>query len=165
MNLIYIGMKEVIPLEMNTADRAANQTTNQTNNQRANQAANQTPNSAATSTLSSNLVLISSIINSLNIATEKQDSLFVLAATIGLIATYLTRISAIQEANEQQIAPGVTTFANNLKLISSNLALLAAAIAYWALLIEVSLRAQGISAPQTPGFAASPTVTGAVSVQ
>lgn len=150
---------------MNAANPATNQKVNQTTNQEANQANNQTTNSAATGALSSKLNLISSIINNLNSATAKQDSIYVIAATIGLIATYLTRVAAIQEANEQQIAPGVTTFANNLKLISSSLGLLAAAIAYWALLIEVSLRAQGISAPQTPGTSTNTAVTGSVLVQ
>ena len=121
--------------------------------------------SSQTASLASKLVLISSIINNVNSATSKQDNIYVIAATIGLIASYLSKTAALQEANEQQIAPGVTTFANNLKLISSSLGLLAGAISYWALLIEVSLRAQGISAPQTPGTSGNTSVTGSLLAQ
>lgn len=138
-------------------------------NQRANQAANQTTSqttkSSDTAALSSRLILISSIINNINTATAKQDAIYVIAATIGLIASYLSRIAAIQEANEQQIAPGVTTFANNLKLIATAIGLLSTAISYWALLIEVNLRAQGISAPQTPGTSGDTSVAGSLLVQ
>jgi hypothetical protein len=135
----------VIPLETNAANNAAQ--------------------SSETATLASKLVLISSIINNLNTANAKQDDLYVVAATIGLIASYLSKTAALQEANEQQIAPGVTTFANELKIISSSIGLLSGLIAYWALLIEVSLRAQGIAAPQTPGSSGNTAVTGSLLAQ
>lgn len=125
----------------------------------------QTIRSSDTAALASELVLISSIINNLNRVTFKQDNIYVLAATIGLISNYLSKIAALQEANEQQIAPGVTTFANELKIAGSSIALIAAALSYWALLIEVSLRAQGISAPQTPGITGNTTVTGSLLAQ
>jgi hypothetical protein len=128
-------------------------------------AANNVAQSSETATLASKLVLISSIINNLNTATAKQDDLYVVAATIGLIASYLSKTAALQEANEQQIAPGVTTFANELKIISSSIGLLSGLIAYWALLIEVSLRAQGIAAPQTPGSSGNTAVTGSLLAQ
>jgi hypothetical protein len=128
-------------------------------------AANNVAQSSETATLASKLVLISSIINNLNAATAKQDNLYVVAATIGLIASYLSKTAAFQEANEQQIAPGVTTFANELKIISSSIGLLSGLIAYWALLIEVSLRAQGIAAPQTPGSSGNTAVTGSLLAQ
>jgi hypothetical protein len=128
-------------------------------------AANNVAQSSETATLASKLVLISSIINNLNTATAKQDNLYVVAATIGLIASYLSKTAALQEANEQQIAPGVTTFANELKIISSSIGLLSGLIAYWALLIEVSLRAQGIAAPQTPSSSGNTAVTGSLLAQ
>lgn len=138
-------------------------------------AANQNPNpnpnpaptapSANTAALASELVLISSIINNLNRVTAKKDSIYIIAGTIGLISLFLIKKSAIQEANEQQIAPGVTTFANNLKLISSSTAIIAGALSYWALLIESSLRAQGIAAPQTPGAVANAAISGSVLAQ
>lgn len=128
-------------------------------------ASNQIAQSSQTIALASKLILISSIINNVNSATAKQDSLYVVAATIGLIASSLTKTAAIQEANEQQITPGVTTFANELKLISSSIGLLSGLIAYWALLIEVSLRAQGIAAPQTPGSSGNTAVAGSLLAQ
>lgn len=121
--------------------------------------------SANTAALASELVLISSLINNINRVTEKKDSIYIIAATIGLISTFLVKVAAIQEANEQQIAPGVTTFANNLKLISSSAAIFAGILSYWALLIEASLRAQGISAPQTPGTVENAAISGSVLVQ
>ncbi|MFL0267370.1 hypothetical protein [Candidatus Clostridium radicumherbarum] len=134
-------------------------------------AANPRPNpaptarSANTAALASELILISSVINNLNRVTSKKDSIYIIAATIGLASNYLIKIAAIQEANEQQIAPGVTTFANNLKLISSSTALIAGILSYWALLIEASLRAQGIPAPQTPGAVANATISGSLLAQ
>ncbi len=127
-------------------------------------AANRAAQSKQTITLASELILISSIINNVNTATAKQDNLYVVAASIGLLASYLTKIAAFQEANEQQIAPGVTTFANELKIISSSIGLLSGLIGYWALLIEVSLRAQGIQAPQAPGSSGNTAVTGSILV-
>ncbi len=126
---------------------------------------NQASQSSQTATVSSRLVLISSLINNINTATGKSDNIYVLAATIGLIASYLSKVAALQEANEQQIAPGVTTFANELKIISSSIGLLSGLIAYWALLIEVSLRAQGIQAPQTTGTSGNTAVSGALLAQ
>lgn len=134
-------------------------------------AANPSPNqatttrSANTAALASELTLISSMINNLNRVASKKDSIYIIAATIGLASNYLIKISAIQEANEQQIAPGVTTFANNLKLISSSAALFAGILSYSALLIEASLRAQGIAAPQTPGTVANATISGSLLAQ
>lgn len=107
----------------------------------------QTPKSSDTAALASRLNLISSILNNFNFS--KQDEIFVVAGIIGLLSTYLVRKAAVQEANEQQIAPGVTTFANNLKLIGTSIGLISSSILFWALLIEVSLRAQGIQAPQS----------------
>lgn len=115
--------------------------------------------------LASILVLISSLINNFNRVTAKRDSIYVVAASIGLYASYLSKIAAFQEANEQQIAPGVTTFANELKIISSSIALVSGILSYWALLIEVSLRAQGISAPQTPASGGNTSITGSLLVQ
>lgn len=146
----------VLLLEMNTATQISGSSNTTTT------AATQPSRSSITATQASKLVLISSLINNINNASARQDSIYVIAAIIGLIATYLTDVSAYQEAGEQQIAPGVTTFANGLKMLSANMALIAGAIAFWALLIEVNLRAQGISAPQTQAHSANPTVTSSV---
>jgi hypothetical protein len=108
------------------------------------------------------LVLLASLINNINLATAKSDSIYVIAASIGLAASYLSKVAAFQEAEEQQIAPGVTTFANELKLISSSLGLIANLIGYWALLIEVNLRAQGVEAPQTPKISGDAVVNSAL---
>lgn len=120
--------------------------------------------SSQTSIAASKLVLLSSLINNINTATVKKDDIYVIASTIGLTASYLSQIAALQEAMEQQIAPGITTFANELKIISSSLGFLSGVIAYWALLIEVSLRAQGIQAPQTSVTTGNTTVTGSLLV-
>lgn len=141
-SLKYTKRKGVIPMEASESNQASQ--------------------SSQTATVSSRLVLISSLINNINTATGKSDNIYVLAATIGLIASYLSKVAALQEANEQQISPGVTTFANELKIISSSIGLLSGIIGYWALLIEVSLRAQGIQAPQTPVISGNTAVTGAL---
>jgi hypothetical protein len=127
-------------------------------------AANPISKSSDTAALASELVLISSILNNLNRVTAKKDSIYIIAATIGLLSIYLVKLAAFQEANEQQIAPGVTTFANELKIISSSTALISGILSYWALLIEASLRAQGIPAPQTPGIIGNEVVTGSLLV-
>lgn len=124
-----------------------------------------TPPSAKTAAIASELVLISSLINNINRVTEKKDSIYIIAATIGLISTYLIKVAAVQEANEQQIAPGVTTYANNLKLISSSAAIFSGVLSYSALLIESYLRSQGIPAPQTPSSVANATLSGSALVQ
>lgn len=128
-------------------------------------AANLTPRSAELAALASELVLISSIINNINRVTAKKDSIYIIAASIGLFSSYVAKLAADQEGLEQQIAPGVTTFANNLKITSSSLGLVAGLLSYWALLIESSLRAQGISAPQTPGITGNTAVTGSLLAQ
>lgn len=81
------------------------------------------------------------------------DTFFVLASLISLTAGILTIRAAELEAVEQQIAPGVTTFANGLKLIGSYTSLFVSIILLWALLIEVSIK----QATQT---AATPTLAG-----
>jgi hypothetical protein len=128
-------------------------------------AVNQSPRSSDIAALASGLVLVSSIINNLNTAGVKRDNIYVLAATIGLLASYLFNEASYKEAAEQQMAPGVTTFANELKMASSSIGLLSGVLSYWALLIEVSLRAQGISAPQTPGTGGNTTTSSALLAQ
>lgn len=127
-------------------------------------AANNVPSSSELAALASELVLISSIMNNVNRVTVKKDSIYVLAASIGLLSNYVASIAAYKEGLEQQIAPGVTTFANNLKISASSLSLVAGLLSYWALLIETSLRAQGIAAPQTPGTTGNTAVTGSLLV-
>lgn len=136
-----------------------NKNTQQRNNMNA---TGQTTRSADIAALASRLDLISSLLNNFNVS--KQDEIFLLAGIIGLSATFLSNKAAFQEASEQQISPGVTTFANQLKIVGSTLGSIAGSILFWALLIEVSLRAQGISAPQTP-IVQTATETGALLVQ
>lgn len=86
--------------------------------------------------VASRLLLFGSLI----VNTMKQDNMLVLASILNLTALLLIRRAAVLEAEEQQIAPGVTTFANNLKLIATPLSITASALLLWALLIEVSLK-------------------------
>lgn len=127
--------------------------------------ANQGISSSDLAALASYLILQSSLINNLNTATIRLDNIYVIAATIGLLSNYLSKAAALKEASEQQIVPGVTTFANELKIISSTIGLIAGILSYWALLMEVSLRAQGIQAPQMPNAGGNTSVTGALLVQ
>jgi hypothetical protein len=86
--------------------------------------------------LSSRLLLIGTTITNFN----KSDEALILAGIINLIAGLLSQRAAVLEAEEQQIAPGVTTFANNLKLIGTAAGLIVSLILFWALLIEVEIR-------------------------
>lgn len=88
----------------------------------------------------SKLILTSAVINNYT----DDDNLFILAAIIGLIAGVLINKAAFLEAEAQQIAPGVTTFANRLKIIGTTISLASSLILFWALLIEVSLKSQGV---------------------
>ncbi|HWQ30083.1 MAG TPA: hypothetical protein VN549_03755 [Negativicutes bacterium] len=80
------------------------------------------------------------LFGSLIVNTMKQDNMLILASLLNLVALLLIRRAAVLEAEEQQIAPGVTTFANNLKLTATPLSIIASALLLWALLIEVSLK-------------------------
>jgi hypothetical protein len=101
--------------------------------------------------LASRLLLISSII----INVIEGDEFLIIASVLGLVAGLLTIKSARLEAVEQQIAPGVTTFANGLKLIGSHAGIIISLILFWALLIEVSIR-------QATTTAAQPTLAGSL---
>lgn len=96
------------------------------------------------------LLLISSII----VNFVEGDEFLVIASVISLTAGFLTIRAARLEAEEQQIAPGVTTFANGLKLIGSHVGVGVSLIFLWALLIEISLK-------QPVGIAVEPTFAGA----
>lgn len=89
------------------------------------------------------LLLLASLITNL----AESDNLFVLATLMALVANLLLNKAARLEARTQQIAPGVTTFANNLKLVGSTISIGVVLILLWALLIEVSLKQQGVSFP------------------
>lgn len=93
------------------------------------------------------------LFGSLIVNTMKQDNMLVLASVLNLTALILIRRAAVLEAEEQQIAPGVTTFANNLKLIATPLSIAASALLLWSLLIEVTLK--------RPIVGVSPAPTGA----
>jgi hypothetical protein len=91
----------------------------------------------------------------------KQDNMLVLASSLNLVALLLIRRAAVLEAEEQQIAPGVTTFANNLKLIATPLSVTASVLLLWALLIEITLKVPPIGITSAPTGAGA---TGAVLV-
>lgn len=101
--------------------------------------------------LAGRLLLTSSII--INIM--EGDTFLVLASLISLAAGLLTIRAAKLESVEQQIAPGVTTFANGLKLIGSHTSLFVSIILLWALLIEISIK-------QATATAAEPTLAGSL---
>jgi hypothetical protein len=101
--------------------------------------------------LASRLLLTASII----VNVIEGDNFLILASILGIAAGLLTIKSARLEAVAQQIAPGVTTFANGLKLIGSHISIIVSLILFWALLIEVAAR-------QTTGVAAEPTLAGSV---
>jgi hypothetical protein len=125
------------------------------NNRDNNQAGNTSYSDLAK--LASQLTLISSTISNYT----DDDNLFILASIIGLIAGILINKAAFLEAEAQQIAPGVTTFANRLKIIGTTVSLASSLILFWALLIEVSLRSQGVRFGTSASLAGS---TGALMV-
>lgn len=105
----------------------------------------------ADATVASRLLLFASLI----VNTMKQQDMLVLASLLNLVALLLIRRAAVLEAEEQQIAPGVTTFANDLKLIATPLSIIASVLLLWALLIEIILKVPPI------GVSAAPTGAGA----
>ena len=105
----------------------------------------------AEATLASRLLLTASII----VNVLEGDNFLIIASVLSVAAGLLTIKAAKLEAVEQQIAPGVTTFANGLKLIGSHTGLFVSIILLWALLIEVSIK-------QATGVAAQPTLAGSL---
>jgi len=95
------------------------------------------------------LLLIASII----VNVVEGDTFLVIGSVLNIIAGLFTIKAARLEAVDQQIAPGVTTFANGLKLIGSHTSLIISLLLFWALLIE-------INAGQPVGTAAKPTLAG-----
>jgi len=105
-------------------------------------------------TVASRLLLFASLI----VNTMKQDNMLVIASSLNLVALFLIRRAAVLEAEEQQIAPGVTTFANNLKLLATPMSITASILLFWALLVEIALKqpVTGVaSAPSGAGTAGS----------
>lgn len=103
-------------------------------------------------TVASRLLLLGSLI----VNTMKQENMLVVASVLNVTAIFLLRRAAVLEAEEQQIAPGVTTFANNLKLIATPLSFTASLLLLWALLIEITLKVPPV------GISPAPTAAGAV---
>ncbi len=104
----------------------------------------------AEATFALRILLIGSII----VNVMKQDEMLVFASVLNLIALFLLRKAAVLEAEEQQISPGVTTFANNLKLFVTPISIFNAILLFWALLIEISSKIPIIgieSAPKEAG--------------
>ena len=100
----------------------------------------------AEATVASRLFLFGSLI----VNTMKQDNMLILASILNLVALILIRRAAVLEAEEQQIAPGVTTFANNLKLTATPISIFASALLLWSLLIEVTLKQTGVGVSPSP---------------
>lgn len=90
----------------------------------------------AEATLASRILLVASIF----VNVLEGDDFLIIASVLSVAAGFLTVRAARLEAVEQQIAPGVTTFANGLKLIGSNTGVFVSLILLWALLIEVSIK-------------------------
>lgn len=90
------------------------------------------------------------LISSITINTTKEDRFLVAASTLSLIAGFLLIRSAEVESREEQVAPGQTTFANNLKMIGTKGALLFSFILFTALITEVILKQPPTIAGQTP---------------
>lgn len=88
----------------------------------------------------------------------KEDNLLIDASIISLIGDVIIIISVLLEAYEQQIAPGVTTYADTLKIIGTIGALIFALILFKAQLIEVSLKNQSAIVGIPPLTAAAGTV-------
>lgn len=107
---------------------------------------NQTAKYKEIADLASLILLFSSII----VNTTKKDALLIFASVISLYAGILLIKSAYLEAEAQQIAPGVTTTANKLKIIGTTGSLIFSLILFAALLIEVSIKQQSTVAGQSP---------------
>jgi len=101
--------------------------------------------------LASRLFLLGSLI----VNTTEQDNMLVFASVLNLIALLLIKRAAVLEAEEQQIAPGVTTFANNLKLVATPLSIISSVLLLWSLLIEVALKQPIIGVAPAPTGAGS----------
>ncbi|MDF2678334.1 MAG: hypothetical protein K0Q97_2684 [Bacillota bacterium] len=91
------------------------------------------------------LLFSSAIVN-----TTEEDILLVFASVISLYAGALLIKAAYLEADAQQIAPGVTTTANKLKIIGTTGSLIFSLILFAALLIEVSVKQQATISGQSP---------------
>lgn len=99
-----------------------------------------------------------SLLSSLIVNSTKEDNLLIDASIISLIGDVIIIISVLLEAYEQQIAPGVTTYADTLKIIGTIGALIFALILFKAQLIEVSLKNQSAIVGIPPLTAAAGTV-------
>lgn len=99
-----------------------------------------------------------SLLSSLIVNSTKEDNLLIDASIISLIGDVIIIISVLLEAYEQQIAPGITTYADSLKIIGTIGALIFALILFKAQLIEVSLKNQSAIVGIPPLTAAAGTV-------
>lgn len=88
--------------------------------------------------LSAQFALLSSLI----VNSTKEDNLLIDASIINLIADAIIIISVLLEAYKEQIAPGVTTHADILKIIGTIGALIFALILFQAQLLEVNSKNQ-----------------------
>jgi hypothetical protein len=74
--------------------------------------------------------------------TTKDDDILVLSAYANIAAVILLIVAVNREAKEQEIAPGVTTPANRLKIIGTAVSLISNLVLTAALLKEVAIKKQ-----------------------
>ena len=141
-----------------TNSQSNNQTTNQFNNSFFNQYTNPsgqastqtggvqpTPDYSQIARIAARLLLISTFI----INTTKDNNLLILASLISLSAGGLLIRSALLEASEQQLAPGLTTLANKLKVIGTTGSIFFSLLLFIALIREISIKQQPTIVGQT----------------
>lgn len=80
----------------------------------------------------------------------KSNQLILLAIYIKLFAGFLFVAATILESKEQQIAPGISTPLNRLKLMGSTISQVGAIILTYVLQNEIKLREAGITPPNVP---------------
>jgi hypothetical protein len=94
--------------------------------------------------------------------TTKDVKVIESAILVKLFCGVLFILASVLEANEQQIAPGVTTEANRLKVSGSIISIIGSLILTRAFYIEERLKQQGVSFPTatvTPFIAGTSAIT------
>lgn len=90
-----------------------------------------------------NLLLIGAVLS----VASTEDNVVITSAGIKLLAGFLSVGAALLESREQQIAPGVTTPLNRLKVAGSTISIIGALVLTYVLLQETRLRRAGIVPP------------------
>ncbi|MDF2675201.1 MAG: hypothetical protein K0R09_3473 [Clostridiales bacterium] len=84
------------------------------------------------------------------VVATKNNQLILLAVYIKLFVGFLFIMAVILESKEQQIAPGVTTPLNKLKLFGSTISQIGAIILTYVLQNEIALREAGVTPENVP---------------